>query len=1150
MLALTAQQISDLRTIVNEASLAIAITTMGHLPDPEVIEHLREAGYLTDEQALDLAGLAFDHGIITGREEHPQAYAQASLSVTWDELKVMNAPLSGAESRARQLARERAGQYCVGLGNTWDSVLNRVIIEADRNLANRTRATIRDATKTAIEKRKTKGQLRSDLSQATGDWSRDWDRIAATEMQQAHQEGVFEAVVAQHGEEELLAKVPEAGACKNCLRLYLEDGKPKVRPASWWAEQGTNVGLKVDEWNAALGTLHPHCRCQLLRVPAGWGFTDDGEMVPDPESHKSVSGDLQKGSYRGGPYIGPRGGKWADPQHTVSWKERTWRDDLAAVENRIRKSKIEHAAVWIDGQQVANLDGQSDYVEVPTPIVERMRSSGTTVFTHNHPRSGTLSADDVYLALSNNVAEMRVACRDGRTFVLRRPPGTRKWLGYRFEDVEATSLKNALEIVVARSTKRASARMDQYIRDKGGTPSRSDDPHFSQKVWDDYVRIEQTRSFNEFLAPSGAKIEEIPARPSTKHFAGQEPTRRKIHAGDGHALAAEGTVDLEAHRKIVKLGGEYETSPGKFAVVLPDASEPGRVRVQSFDADGFSGHRAYDTLDDLVRDTVPHRGAWKPASGAVDRLSQDPQWAAGMARALVVQALNTLGYHRSREDVELINRHVDQHGFKATAAALAGWRESDKELSGKVRAALSGMSKRDTEAAIAEAIGGVLQYDRDVGRKDGTERLISVDANGKVLTDRVVGEGHHGTEKDEAVAVVHSHPMAYSLSWNDIIILNRGARKDNLRTIIAASSGALHGDVTYRADVVGDPFSRQEWNEKIRPSLERAERRIAKQLREATGDASLRGGGPVMHRLWTWATGSKGPLHGRIVYRRDFTEHVEKAHRLHYRTEFAGLPIAIENRRGSYRQWKDPGSGEEGRTIMSVPYGYFSLPQADAVDGDKLDVFLGPDENSEMVYVVQQLRAPAFKTFDECKVMLGFASRSEAERAYLAHYDSPDFHGNIAEIPLDVFREKLLAGGYAGKKISKAFQSSGDIPGQAYDGYHDRGSVASGAWLMDPQKKRVNRIIQMTSLMDSMKEFVAYQRKNGVPKVVVDARNFGPPTDPLAPANPPVRDFQVAAATDNLREATVRRNRERLDEEAERRATASVSVLEMHKWHP
>jgi len=103
---------------------------------------------------------------------------------------------------------------------------------------------------------------------------------------------------------------------------------------------------------------------------------------------------------------------------------------------------------------------------------------------------------------------------------------------------------------------------------------------------------------------------------------------------------------------------------------------------------------------------------------------------------------------------------------------------------------------------------------------------------------------------------------------------------------------------------------------------------------------------------------------------------------------------------------------------------------------------------------------------------------------------------------------------------------------------------------MDPQKKRVNRIIQMTSLMDSMKEFVAYQRKNGVPKVVVDARNFGPPTDPLAPANPPVRDFQVAAATDNLREATVRRNRERLDEEAERRATASVSVLEMHKWHP
>jgi hypothetical protein len=33
----------------------------------------------------------------------------------------------------------------------------------------------------------------------------------------------------------------------------------------------------------------------------------------------------------GGPYIGPRGGKWADPQHTISWKER----DAPAVENPV-----------------------------------------------------------------------------------------------------------------------------------------------------------------------------------------------------------------------------------------------------------------------------------------------------------------------------------------------------------------------------------------------------------------------------------------------------------------------------------------------------------------------------------------------------------------------------------------------------------------------------------------------------------------------------------------------------------------------------------------------------------------------------------------------------------------------------------------------
>lgn len=107
------------------------------------------------------------------------------------------------------------------------------------------------------------------------------------------------------------------------------------------------------------------------------------------------------------------------------------------------------------------------------------------------------------------------------------------------------------------------------------------------------------------------------------------------------------------------------------------------------------------------------------------------------------------------------------------------------------------------------------------------------------------------------------------------------------------------------------------------------------------------------------------------------------AYKIHYKTEFQGLPISIENRRGSYRRGTDP-DGNEWKTKMYVPYGYIRM--SEGTDGDHLDCFLGEDEDSGLVVVVH-IQNPETQEYDEDKVFLGFETEEAALDAFKKHYD-------------------------------------------------------------------------------------------------------------------------------------------------------------------
>lgn len=121
----------------------------------------------------------------------------------------------------------------------------------------------------------------------------------------------------------------------------------------------------------------------------------------------------------------------------------------------------------------------------------------------------------------------------------------------------------------------------------------------------------------------------------------------------------------------------------------------------------------------------------------------------------------------------------------------------------------------------------------------------------------------------------------------------------------------------------------------------------------------------------------------------------------------AGLDISIENPEGSERRGTGPG-GKPWVTRMAGHYGY--VRRTEGADGEQVDVFLKPgtaEDYSGPVFVVDQVD-PKTGKFDEHKVMVGYGSQKEAEKAYKASY-SRGWKGMGRVTPMDMpaFKEWL-----------------------------------------------------------------------------------------------------------------------------------------------
>lgn len=197
--------------------------------------------------------------------------------------------LSPQQRAGHAEALGRAGAYARGLGNAYAEEGADLALEGwegeeiREEVDPETRASmleaIREETAASIAGPNDARKLARDLAERTGYYTHNWERIAKTELQGAHNAARVELAVDNHGPDAQIARITESNACVHCRRLFRDaEGLPVIFSAEELLENGTNVGLHPDDWKPTIWPIHPNCQCDTISVPKGFYVTSSGRI--------------------------------------------------------------------------------------------------------------------------------------------------------------------------------------------------------------------------------------------------------------------------------------------------------------------------------------------------------------------------------------------------------------------------------------------------------------------------------------------------------------------------------------------------------------------------------------------------------------------------------------------------------------------------------------------------------------------------------------------------------------------------------------------------------------------------------------------------------------------------------------------------------
>lgn len=280
MAKLTRSQIRQIQRIINDhMEVLMQITTGDGKPSPRLVKKLG-----LPEAIVDLITTSYKYGklgILQGKD--------LSTMSESDVKKLMrNIKLTKSQQNSVDYSKIKAQQSIDSLSQRITSSVVTMAIQSDLSMWE----AVKEVIPAAMENDTPRYKVIQELREKTGDWERDWHRVAHSEMWDAKLQGEAEAIMNDESPlskdkgETLVYKRPAHNCCNKCRQLYLEkDGvTPKVFRLADLMANGTNYGKKQADWLPTLGILHPNCMCTLNVMPKDTTFDAQGNLVFKPNN--------------------------------------------------------------------------------------------------------------------------------------------------------------------------------------------------------------------------------------------------------------------------------------------------------------------------------------------------------------------------------------------------------------------------------------------------------------------------------------------------------------------------------------------------------------------------------------------------------------------------------------------------------------------------------------------------------------------------------------------------------------------------------------------------------------------------------------------------------------------------------------------------
>lgn len=283
MLTITDKQLQEIAKIVSDHHKALAMRVLGTTAfDEREVKRLVRKGLVSRDAAENYPRLAYLFGRIVSLLGE-----EAAKSLTFREFMeyLQRHPLPETPLHKASIKHgvRRMQHYTKSFGDGVEKKIREAVIRADKKIRDIIDEDVLHRISLGAERGETVQEILRSIRNMTGDFTRNWLRIVATETNDILVEGLATEIAKsspKRGQERVF-KRPRPDACEWCVKHYLMPDRktPRIFTLDELRKAGDNHGLSKAEWKPVLGSMHPLCYCNLNRLPDGFGFDEDGNMV-------------------------------------------------------------------------------------------------------------------------------------------------------------------------------------------------------------------------------------------------------------------------------------------------------------------------------------------------------------------------------------------------------------------------------------------------------------------------------------------------------------------------------------------------------------------------------------------------------------------------------------------------------------------------------------------------------------------------------------------------------------------------------------------------------------------------------------------------------------------------------------------------------